>query len=302
MEVEHGPVGRGGGVVADLAPHGVPGLRHPRRVLHDGDEAGARDFQGVTRTARLRQAAVERRHDHLAEVARRADAVGDDPVGDLARHLVHQRAHRGEEDPGRPERVRRRSEDRRHEGVGVELALEARGPALVPRGPDRPQGEHELPHPSGRVRPRRAEALLDMPPHLRAHPQHDPTLRVLLQLVGRVRQAHRVAGEGDGDACPEQHRRRVLGRQRERQEGVVRRLGSPQAVEPCRLGRRHPVGHPRQRSAETAVDLHRAPRPDVLIRRRTGAGVGAGPLTAGVSTDNDSGIPTWTKRPAAGCR
>ena len=39
-----------------------------------------------------------------------------------------------------------------------------------------------------------------------------------------------------------------------------------------------------------------------LIRRRTGAGVGAGPLTAGASTDNDNGSPTWTKRPAAGCR
>ena len=81
---------------------------------------------------------------------------------------------------------------------------------------------------------------------------------------------------------------------------------------PARLGGGHPVGHPGQLHPEAAVDLHRGrlltPARDAdavvafLIRRRTGAGVGAGPLTAGASTDNDSGSPTCTKRPAAGCR
>ena len=93
-----------------------------------------------------------------------------------------------------------RGEHRRHQRVGVELALEARASdAVVPRGPDRPQRQHELAHAGRRVRPRRAEALLDVPPHLRPQPEHDAPARVLLQLVRRVGQAHRVAGEGDGD-------------------------------------------------------------------------------------------------------
>ena len=46
----------------------------------------------------------------------------------------------------------------------------------------------------------RAEAPLDVAPDLRPQPEHDAPARELLELVGRVRQAHRVAGEGDGDA------------------------------------------------------------------------------------------------------
>ena len=95
-----------------------------------------------------------------------------------------------------------------------------------------------------------------------------------------------------------------------RQERVVRRLGRPDAVEPGRLGGAHPVGHPGQlRTRARCRSSPWSPRHAVadavaafLIRRRTGAGVGAGPLTAGASTDSDSGSPTCTKRPAAGCR
>ena len=57
-------------------------------------------------------------------------------------------------------------------------------------------------------------------------------------------------------------------------------------------------------SAPRPLSIFTAPRRTaaVFTRRRTGAGVGAGPFTAGASTESDSGIPTWTKRPAAGWR
>ena len=186
-----------------------------------------------------------------------ADAVREDAVRHLAGDLVHERPDRGEEHPGRPVRMRWRGEHGRHQGVRVELAFELQRRPLVPRRPDRPQREHVLPHPCRRVRPRGAEPLLDMPSHLRPHPQHDTPARVLLQLVGRVRHAHRVAGEGHGDPGPEGHRRRVLGGQRQRQERIVRRLGRPDAVEPGGLGGDHPVGHPGQLHPEAAVDLQR---------------------------------------------
>ena len=317
VEVEHGPVRRRRGVVAHVAAHGVAGLRHRGLVLDHRNETGARDLDRASRPPRPRQSPAERRHDHLAQVASGADAVGDDAVGHLARHLVHARSHRRQEDPGRAELMRPGREDRGHQRVRVEVALEFQRSAVVPRGPDRPERQDVLTHARRRVRPRRAEALLDVPSHLRTHPEHDAPARVLLELIRRVGQAHRVAGEGDGHPCPEPHRGRVLGRQRQRQERVVRRLGRPQAVEPGGLGGADAIGHLRQLSPQPAVDLHEVTAVAAaglaasgvacaacaaFTRRRTGAGVGAGPFTAGPSTESKSGIPTWTKRPAAGWR
>ena len=209
----------------------------------------------------------------------------------------------GQEDPGRSERVRRRGEDGRHQGVGVEVALEVERGPVVPRRPDRPQGEHVLPHPCRRVRPRGAEPLLDVPPHLRPHPQHDAPARVLLQLVGRVRHAHRVAGEGHGDPRPEGHATSSA-RRPASTTGTGRSSSRPPRRSPARPPRRQPPGRPpgaapsRGRCRSSTVALTRAAV--FLIRRRTGAGVGAGPLTAGASTDSDSGSPPGRSVPPPG--
>ena len=88
---------------------------------------------------------------------------------------------------------------------------------------------------------------------------------------------------------------------RQRQEGIVGRLGRPDAVQAGGLGRTDPVRHPRQLGTQARVDLHRALVVTAVRPPSTGAGVGAGPWTAGVSTESDSGMPTCTKRPAAGC-
>jgi hypothetical protein len=258
VQLQHGPVGRRRGVVADVVPHGVAGLLQLRLVLDHRNEARARHLEPlVTAPARRRQPLVHRRQDHFAQVARRADAVGDDAVRHLAGDLVHQRPDCSQEDAGGTVRMRGWREDGCHQRVRVELALELQGDGVVPRCPDRPQGEHVLPHACRGVRPRGTEPLLNVPSHLRPHPQHDAPGGVLLQLVGRVRHAHGVAGEGHGDPGPEGHRRRVLGGQRQRQKRIVCRLGRPDAVQPGGLGGGHPVGHRGQLRPQTAVDLHR---------------------------------------------
>src|SRR5205814_632093 len=111
---------------------------------------------------------LERREGDLAEIARARKPVGDDSVGDFAGHLGHAGADGGEEDARRAELVWTRREQWRHQRVRVELALEVEGRSVVPRRPHRAQRENELAHARRRLRPRRAEATLDVPTILRA--------------------------------------------------------------------------------------------------------------------------------------
>src|ERR1700704_3054105 len=64
---------------------------------------------------------------------------------------------RGQEHPGRAVARRAGVEERRHEGVAVELALEAERLVFLPRPPDGPGGPDQLPHPGGRVGDTRGE-------------------------------------------------------------------------------------------------------------------------------------------------
>ena len=61
-------------------------------------------------------------------------------------------------------------------------------------------------------------------------PSDEPALRHLLEVVGRVREHHRRAGERHRDARRELDALGVLGRQRDRQERVVAGLGGQQPV------------------------------------------------------------------------
>ena len=58
------------------------------------------------------------------------------------------------------------------------------------------------------------------------------------------------------------------------------------------------AGTDREIGSDAGVDLHARDR----SRRRTRPGAGAGPFTAGASTESRSGIPTWTNGPATGWR
>src|SRR5207249_5790629 len=104
-------------------------------------------------------------------------------------------------------------------------------------------------------------------------------------------------GEGDRDRGAEGRVLRVLGRQGERQEGIVDGLGRPQTIGTRALGGRRPFPDLCEVGPEARVDLHRS----VRVRRRARPGFGAGPLTAGMSADSRRGTPTCTQSPATGC-
>ena len=206
--------------------------------------------------ARLGRAAFQCRQAHLAQVALGGEAVHQEAVADLARHLGHELAHGGQQDLGVAVRVRPRVEEGRHQGVRVELAAEGERLAGLPRLPDGPDGQNELPHPGRRVRPRHGEALGDVRLDLAAHAEHEAALAQQLQVVGQDGQRHGVAGERDGDARPELQ---LLGGGRtdgDGEEGIVVRLGRPHAVVAALLGldrlRRNAVGV----EPDAAVDLH----------------------------------------------
>ena len=102
----------------------------------------------------------------------------------------------------------------RHERVRVEVALEVELGAVVPAVPDGPDGEDHLAHARRGVRPLHREPLGDVGLDLAAEAEHEPALRVRLQVPGDLRQRHRVAGEGDGDAGAELDLLGVLARRR----------------------------------------------------------------------------------------
>ena len=160
------------------------------------------------------------------EVALGGEAVAEEAVGHLAGDLGHQLADAGEEHLRVAVRVRARVEERRHQRVGVEVAAEVELGAVVPAVPDGADGQDHLAHAGRRVRPRHREALGDVRLDLRAEAEHEAAPGLRLQVVGRVGQRHRVAGEGDGDARAELERVGVLGGEDEREERVVAGLGA----------------------------------------------------------------------------
>ena len=199
---------------------------------------------------------LERRERDLAQVALGGEPVAEEPVARLAGHLGHALAHPGQEDLGVAVRVGARVEERRHQGVGVEVAAEVERGAVVPAVPDGADGEDHLAHARRRRRPLHGEALGDVRLDLGAEAEDEPTPRVGLQVVGDLGQVHRVAGEGHGDAGAELDVGGVLGREQEREEGVVRRLDAPQPVVARLLALRRAGGDVGEPESDSPVDLH----------------------------------------------
>ena len=163
------------------------------------------------------------------------------PVADLAGDPEHRFAdggdrHRNHRQPGRLGR-----EVGSHQGQLVVLAAVVELFALLPAAPDGTQGLDIVAKPGCGRAPGNAKPALVVASDLAAEPEHEPALRVRLQVPGLARHDRRAAREGD---CDRRRQLDPLGRQcrkGERRKDVVRQLGGHQRIEPGFLGdRREP--------------------------------------------------------------
>src|SRR5215207_10385002 len=90
-------------------------------------------------------------------------------------------------------------EERRHEGVPVELAFELQGTFSLERFPDRAQGHNVLAQPRGGPVPGHREAAGYVGLDLRAEPEDEASIGEVLEIPGRLGRLHGGAGKGDGD-------------------------------------------------------------------------------------------------------
>ncbi len=173
MQLEHTAVRGRRAVERDLLLHAALGVGELLVVGAGDDEQRPRDLERRAVAARRLESSLDRGHRHLLDVPLGREAVDDDPVGDLSRDLAHLLADRGQEDLGYSEGIGRRREERRHQRVAVELALELERRLLVPRAPDGAQREDVLAHAAGRMRPRHREPLLDVGLDLRTQTEDE---------------------------------------------------------------------------------------------------------------------------------
>ncbi len=217
----------------------VEGQLLARRVLDAGelfflvggdDQGGADDlevseppaalaepfFQGGKRIGEQRMSAVE--------------GVGDETIGDLARHLGHQRPEAAGEDGGRPKGIGPGVECGDHQGVAVKLAAKIEFGLALPAIEDRLDGQDDLAHARGGLRPRHAEAVQDMRPDLGAQSEKEAAASNVLGPVREVREVHGIARERDGDGRSQPEVLRVLRGHRQREKGVVLGFETESAV------------------------------------------------------------------------
>ena len=178
------------------------------------------------------------------------------PVGDLAGRLGHQRPDRREHDLRVAVRVRARVEERRHQGVRVELALEVERRVGRPGVPDRADREDELAHARRRLRPRHRVAPGDVRLDLRAEPEREAPARQRLDVVGLERDRHRVAREGDDDRRADLDRLGALGGDR---AGEERDRSGSRTPTSRRSRRARPGPPPRRRRRPSAGRCPRRP-------------------------------------------
>ena len=179
--------------------------------------------------ARLSGAHLRQRR--VAQIGFRGEAVQRQHVGRCSGGLRHQRADCRKRDLRRPVRDVGRRKERRHQGVAVELTLELQRLLLVPGREDRLRGLDEFAHPPRRVRPRHAEAALDVRLDLRADAKGETALREGVEVMRHVRHRHGRAGERDGHPGLQAQALRMLGGEEQWKERIVRGLGADHAVE-----------------------------------------------------------------------
>jgi hypothetical protein len=154
---------------------------------------------------------------------------------------------------------RARVEERRHEGVAVEVPLEVQRPLGLERLPDRTQGQDVLAQPRDRPVPGHREAAGYVGPDLRAEAQHEASIREVLEVPGRLGRLHRGAREGDGYTGAQLYLMGFVRGYGQGQEGVVFGLAGPQAGEAKFFGRSGGPVHTFQVISlcpEAGVELH----------------------------------------------
>ena len=106
------------------------------------------------------------------------------------------------------------------------------------------------------MRPRHAEAALDVRAHLGAETEDQTPSGQRLDVVGDIGDCHRSACQGDGDRGEQLDPLTVLGRQCEWDEGVVAGLHRDSAIVAEALEIADAGRDLTQRCDEVAVDLH----------------------------------------------
>jgi hypothetical protein len=122
-------------------------------------------------------------------------------------------------------------EERRHEGVPVELALEVQRLASLERIPDGAQSAYVLAQPRDGSVPGHGEAAPYVRFDLSTEAEDEASVGEVLEIPGSLGYLHRGAGESDGYGGAELYPLRGVGGYGERQERVVLRLAGPESGE-----------------------------------------------------------------------
>ena len=152
-----------------------------------------------------------------------------------------------------------RVEERRHQGVPVELALELEWSLVLERIPDLMHGQDVLSKARGGLLPGHREAAGNMGLDLRAEAEHEASIGEVLEIPGSLRRLHRRTREGDSDRGAELDLARLVCGYGQWQERVVFRLAGPQARETEVFGRAGGPVHPFQVLAlgpEAGIEFH----------------------------------------------
>src|SRR5579875_498213 len=171
MELKDRPVAGRRTIERDLPAGRALDFFGKRRVFED-DEAAVRDGQVLPLLPRSLCAREEHRNGHFPHEPLGAEAMSDDAICDFAGDLAHMASNCGDIDGRGPVLAGPLCEERRHEGVGIELPLEVELRSLLPRFPDRADGEDHLSHPRRRMGPGHRVAPSDVGLDLGAQPQH----------------------------------------------------------------------------------------------------------------------------------
>jgi hypothetical protein len=185
------------------------------------------------------------------------ERVNVEAVAELAREPRDVGIHARDEDRHLRMLDRTGTEERRHQRVLVELALEVELGAVLPAVPDRSQSEDDLAELfTGRL-PLDAEASLVVPLDLRAKAEDEPAARIRLQVPGDVGENHGCPGEGDGNRSAERDPSSGGGDRGQREKRIVLRLDGPYAVEAYLLEETRLIREALEGArAEHGVDLH----------------------------------------------
>ena len=262
VDGQHRLVGARGGVEGDLLLHRLPvSLELFGRVAQHHHGRGA-DGEVARRAPGRPPALGHGGVNDLAEILRAVKGMDVDAVAELAGQTAHVRVD-GREIDGNPRVLDRpRVEEGGHQVEAIRGAPEVERRAVLPALPDGPQGEHDLAQSRSRWLPADGETPLVVRLDLGAEAEGEPTPGGLLEVPGRVGQHHGAARERNGDGGAELQALGVHRRHREGQEGVVPRLGGPEAAEAHGLRAARLVG---DRAEVDGVDAEIEPQAHRLL-------------------------------------